>query len=238
MVGLPDNNAIKPSPSLIVELVGPAGAGKTTLSRVLSQRDEKILTGAEIELRKLEHIPIFFGNVPFLLPMFLRRYQPGRSFTWEELKYLVYLRGWPRLLSHQALNNGTVILLDHGPVFKLATLNAFGPARLKSHDFENWWRDMLYQWSCTLDLVIWLDAPDTILMERINNRDQRHAVKETSEQEVANFLACYRASYEYILTKLKANGRPNLLQFDTNQASIEQIADGILVACSFKLGGS
>jgi len=237
-MGLPGNNAINPSHPLIVELVGPAGAGKTTLSRVLSQRDEKILTAAEIELRKIEHIPIFVANVPFLLSIIFSRSRSGRSFTWEELKYIVYLRGWSRLIRQQALNNGTVILLDHGPVFKLATLNAFGPERLKSKGFEDWWRNMLYQWAYTLDMVIWLDAPDTILMERINNRDQRHAVKEKSEQEVANFLACYRSSYEQILTKLIANGRPRLLQFDTNQASLEQITDGLLVACGLKLGES
>ena len=231
-MGLPSNNAINLSHPLIVELVGPAGAGKTTLSQVLSQRDEKISIAAEIELRKIEHIPIFLTNFPFLLSILFSRSRSGRSFTWEEIKYLVYLGRWPRLLRQQASNNGRVILLDHGPVFKLATLDAFGPERLKSQDFENWWRDVLYQWASILDLVIWLDAPDAVLMERINNRDQRHAVKEKSEQEVANFLACYRSSYEHILAKITANGGPRLLQFDTNQASIEQIIDG-LHACFY-----
>src|SRR3990170_1027659 len=165
MVGLPDNNAKNPSHPLIVELVGPAGAGKSTLSRVLSQRDEKISIAAEIELRKIEHIPIFLTNFPFLLSILFSRSRSGRSFTWEEIKYLVYLGRWPRLLRQQASNNGRVILLDHGPVFKLATLDAFGPERLKSQDFENWWRDVLYHGASILVLVIWLDAPDAVLMD-------------------------------------------------------------------------
>jgi hypothetical protein len=196
------------------------------------------LTAADIELRKIKHIPIFLANLPFLFPIIFSRSRSGRSLTWEEIKYIVYLRGWPRLIRQQSSNDGTVILLDHGPVFKMATLNAFGPERLKNRDLENWWRNMFSQWAGTLDLVIWLDAPDTILMERINNRDQRHAVKEKSEQEVSNFLDCYRSSYEYILTKLKVNGKPNLLQFDTSQASIEQIANQLLVACGVKIGES
>jgi len=41
MVDMPSNNRIQQKSPLIVELVGLAGAGKTTLARALSQRDEK-----------------------------------------------------------------------------------------------------------------------------------------------------------------------------------------------------
>jgi len=90
---------------------------------------------------------------------------------------------------------------------------------------------VLDQWARTLDMIIWLDAPDSVLMERINNRAQRHHVKAKSEQEAFQFLARYRSSYEQVLVKLTANGRPRLLQFDTNQVSIEQITDRLLVTC-------
>lgn len=223
------NNAIKQGPPLIVELVGLAGAGKTTLSRALTQRDDKIMVAADLELRKKEHIPIFVGHVLFLLPIFIRRCRSSRWFTWDEIKAMVYLKAWPRVLRQQGSNNGTVILLDHGPVFKLATLLAFGPDKLRCEDFEKWWNSMFKQWACTLDMVIWLDAPDTLLVERINSRSQRHVIKGQSEQEASKFLARYRTSYEQILAKLRANGGLTLLQFNTNQASIEQIVDEVLV---------
>ena len=143
---------------------------------------------------------------------------------------MVYLKAWPRVLTQQAWNNGTVILLDHGPVFKLATLLAFGPDKLRSEHFEKWWNSMFKQWAYTLDMVMWLDAPDTLLVERINRRSQRHVVKGKSEQEAYGFLARYRASYEEIMAKLRANGGPTLLQFNTNQASVEQIVDEVLLS--------
>jgi shikimate kinase len=232
------NNAINQKSPLIVELIGLAGAGKTTLSQALSQRDAKIWVAADLELRKREHIPIFVGHIPSLLPVFLRRCRSSRWFTWDEIKAMVYLKAWPHVLKQQAMQGGTAILLDHGPIFKLATLHAFGPERLKSQGFEQWWHRMFEQWAFTLDIVIWLNAPHKILVERINARNQRHAVKSKSEREAVNFLLGYQTSYEQVLAKLTACGGPTLLHFDTSQASIEQIVDEVLVTCNLKLGGS
>lgn len=227
---LKSNSRRQKSP-LIVELVGLAGAGKTTLSRALSQRDEKILVAADLELRKREHIPIFVGQAPFLLPVLLRRCRSSRWFTWDEIKAMVYLKAWLRVLRQPASKQGTVILLDHGPIFKLATLNAFGPERLKNQVFEQWWHSLFERWAFTLDIVIRLNAPDNVLVERINARNQRHAVKGKSEHEAHDFLTRYQTSYEQILAKLTGYGRPTLIQFDTSQASIEQIVDEVLDTC-------
>jgi deoxyadenosine/deoxycytidine kinase len=142
----------------------------------------------------------------------------------------VYLQGWSNVLLKEAGSGNAAILLDHGPVFKLATLNEFGPEKLKADSFETWWDNMFKQWASTLNMVIWLDAPDTVLENRINSRDQRHLVKGKNESEVVQFLARYRASYEETLSKLKTHGGPLLLQFDTSQTSIEKVADEILFA--------
>jgi shikimate kinase len=215
---------------LIMELVGPAGAGKTTLSRTLSHRSPAIQIGSEIELRNVKYIPIFLGNAISLLPVILRQLLHGQGFTWDEIKYLVYLRGWSAVLKQEAGTEDTAVLLDHGPVFKLATLQEFGPEKLRSDGFEKWWDAMFKQWASTLDIVVWLDAPDSVLEKRINSRDQRHLVKGKTEQEAARFLARYRNSYEQTLAKLKTHGGPFLLQFDTSQTSIEKVADEIISA--------
>jgi len=217
-------------PLIIIELVGPAGAGKTTLSRVLSRRSSKIQIGSDVELRKLKYVPVFLCNVFLLLPVIFRQHRLGRWFTWDEIKSLVYLNGWSAVLKQEAATGDATILLDHGPVFKLATLNEFGPEKLKTDGSETWWKNMFNQWASTLNIVIWLDAPDLVLEKRINSREQRHLVKGRTEAEVVHFLARYRTSYDQVLAKLRAYGGPLLLQIDTSITPIEQVADEILSA--------
>lgn len=229
---------VKQKPGYIVELVGPAGAGKTTLSRTLTQHSEKFRIGADIELKKSENMPLFFRTMPLLLPIFMRRGRDGRGFSWDEMKAMVYLKGWHRVFEQQAAYPGAIVLLDHGPVFRLATLYAFGPDRLREEAVQTWWADMFARWAATLDLVIWLDAPNSVLEKRINTRQQRHAVKGKTGLEVDQFLACYRRAYEHILGRLMALKKPMLVQFDTSQSTIDQIADEVLMACNLKLRNS
>ena len=223
---------------LIIELVGLAGAGKTTLLHALSRRSEEIQIGAEIELRKLRHVPVFVRSAPPLLPIILHPGRRGRWFTWEEIKYLVYLNAWPHVLEQQAAHGGTAILLDHGPVFKLATLEAFGPDYLKTERSEAWWNAMFKKWASTVDMVIWLDAPDPILEKRINSRSQRHVVKGKTEIEAFHFLGRYRMAYEQILARLMIDGGPALFQFDTSQTTIEQMVDEVLVTVASHCEGT
>ena len=204
---MPERGAVTQPPPLVVELVGLAGAGKTTVATALSQDDENIHVGPELELRKKVHIPIFVRHLPSLMPFLLPHSRPGRWFTWEEIKAMVYLAAWPSVLK-QASKNGTLILLDQGPVFKLATLDAFGPEGTKTRRFAKWSRNIVEQWALTLDIVIWLDAPDAILVERINSRNKKHIVKGRPEQEVCGFLNRYKESYDRVLTNLEASGGP------------------------------
>ncbi len=143
---------------------------------------------------------------------------------------MVYLQAWHHVLERQVSNNGTVIVLDQGPVFKLAWLYELGRESLKSQNFERWWDSMLKQWATIMDMVVWLDAPDVVLLERIHTRNCWHIVKGKSGQEAYEFLARYRTSYEHIITRLTANRGPTLLRFDTHQKSVDQIVDKVLAA--------
>jgi shikimate kinase len=213
---------------VVVELVGLAGTGKTTLSKALSQRDERIRISGDLTLRKVGHLSIFLRQLPFLLPILLHHRPGSRRFTWDEIKSLAYLQAWPGVLRRASSTGEQVILLDQGPVFKLATLHAFGPERLKVRDSESWWQQLFEEWACTLDVVIWLTAPTDILVKRINTRQKRHMIKGRNDQEARQFLAQYQASYEHMLSRLAAQGRTTVVCMDTSQKKIDQVVEEAL----------
>ena len=56
-----DSTIVK-KPLLVVELVGPAGAGKTTLSQALSLRSDSILVGRHPSVRKVVYTPFLLAK--------------------------------------------------------------------------------------------------------------------------------------------------------------------------------
>lgn len=212
----------------IIELVGPAGAGKTTLTRKLLECFGSVLKGEDIALRRKGHLPIFLRHIPVLLPTIFP-HKGSRPFSWEEIKSLVYLRGWSTILLRQAAEKQGILLLDQGPIFRLATLYGFGPECAREPSFDGWWETMFAQWAGLLDVIVWLDAPDTVLKTRINTRAQKHLVKGKPAGEAAQFLARYRAAYRYVLEGMAATGAPKLVRFDTSQTPADKIVENILL---------
>jgi shikimate kinase len=211
--------------SLVLELVGPAGAGKTTLSRTLCQRDPRMVAG--LRVGKARQARLTLQHSAALLPTFLRRHRSDRWFNRAELRAMAYLAGWPEVLGRDA-PEPRVTLLDHGPVFRLAVLREFGPALTRSGAFERHWSLELERWGALLDRVVWLDASDDVLMERIRQREQDHGVKEGSDEAVRAFLGRYRTRLEDVLGRLSKAGGPTALRFDTARQSSEQIAASVL----------
>ena len=143
---------------------------------------------------------------------------------------MIYLKGWRYVLGRQASSNDIVTVLDLGPVFRLARLREFGPEITKSQRFEKWWNNVLCQWATLLDLIIWLDAPNAVLLERIHARKRWHAIKDQSEQGAYEFLARYRTCYEEIIAALASYGGSKVLRFDTSRESLQEVAERVLGA--------
>lgn len=218
---------------LVVELVGAAGTGKTTILRALGQRGD-IVDGARAG--RLQYLPFFAEIALTLLPAYLLRYRHGRWFSWEETRSMVYLKAWRQVVRRRSSQDGAVTILDHGPIFRLALLRGFGPEFVASQVYARWWESALAQWSGALDVVIWLDAPDAVLIERINARDRWHLVKDRPESEACAFLARYRAEYEEIIARLSAAGGPRVLRFDTAREPLDQIVSHVRAAFELEQG--
>jgi adenylate kinase family enzyme len=211
---------------LVLELVGPAGAGKTTLRSALCRRDPRIVAG--VRVGRLRQARLMLRDGAALLPTFVRRHRADRWFNRAEIRAMSYLGGWLELLEGEAPGTERVTVLDHGPVFRLAALQEFGPAITRSAAFERWSARMLESWRWTLDRVVWLDATDDVLIGRIRGRAQKHGVKDRPDAEMREFLTRYRRRLESVLESLSQGSGPLTLRFDTARQSAPEIAAAVL----------
>jgi len=71
--------------------------------------------------------------------------------------------------------------------------------------------------------VVWLDAPDDVLLRRIDGRAQQHRIQHVGPDEGATFLARYREAYRTTLA-LVADAGARLVEVDTAAASSAELA--------------
>ncbi len=236
MVALIARDQARQNAPRIVEIVGPAGVGKTTISKRLNCDGEHIQLGHFPDVRKKADALFFFYYGLGLAPFLFRLY-PSSS-VWlnrREFAWLTILSGWPHRLQLEKRKSNKVIVLDQGPVYLLAETNELGPECLKSSKAERFWKGIYRRWAATLDIVIWLDTDNSLLFERIQTRAKGHAVKNEPTPTAYKFLESYRAAYEHILGRLKANpGGPRIIHFDTGRNQPDEVVDQLLTECGLK----
>lgn len=204
---------------LVAEIIGPAGAGKSTLAQTLRQHDPTIRTGLSVwGLPSSLLLLSAFSSLP-TLPGLLRRRSCRADFG-----LVVRLNALHRLLERER-SGGKTLLMDEGAIFALVKLHAFGLEGVASRRVEKWTKSVMDRWAETLDTVIWLDAPDAVLTKRIRERHKGHRMKEQSDAEIHRFLARYRRSYEQIITELSARRNLKIIRLSTQEHSLERIAE-------------
>lgn len=210
----------------MIELIGPAGAGKTSVLRALVQRSSGVQP--EIGISKLGQLRFVVGNSVPLLPLFLREYRDGRWFSRRESRSMAYLKAWQRMLKRRDPDDGRVVVFDHGPLYRLALLRDFGPDVRQSRRYRRWWEASFEEWVRTLGPLVFLDAATEVLLARIRDRDSWHVIKETSDAEAAAYLDAHRAALERIIGEATATRQLDVLRFDTAREPAEEIAEVVL----------
>lgn len=216
--------------ALTVEIIGPAGAGKSTLAKALAACSDHIVMRDPPYYRRITSIPFFTINTLLLLPLILHLWlsDPGYPSLYD-VAQMVILRGWARTLRRGQPGTQAVGILDEGPIHMLAFLWLFGPPSLRA--VQRWWSEMYERWARALDMVIWLDAPNSVLVERIRARNEWNSVKWRSDPDAARFLDEYRTVYEDVVTALAARGRNlRVIRLDTSQESRDKVCAQVLDA--------
>ena len=200
---------------VVVEIAGPAGAGKTSLLRAIARLDPGVTAGLRVS--RPQHLRTAAGLGRVLADL----HWPFRGVRWIETKRVVHVEA---LYRAARTSRPGPLLLDEGPVYMLSRILVFGGSRLDAPGLQRWWRDAVMRWDATLRLVVWLDAPDAVLGARIRARAQPHPVKGLDDITIAAFLRDYRQAYERVLDELGVAADGRLHRFATDRTPIERIA--------------
>ncbi len=212
----------------LVEIIGPAGAGKSSLLRELGRRDANLALFADrLRARSVQNLPFYVGSGLAALPTLLQPPWRGRWYTREEVSRLLYLVGMRHVFRRRSQTAG-VTVVDQGPIFELTHLRAFGPVRLTHTTAAPWWRAMFRRWAPLFRLVVWLDAPDPVLLPRIRERAQAHVIKQSVDAEAVALLAHYRTSFNAVMQGLQGHAPIPVLTFATHEASVSEIAEAMI----------
>lgn len=208
--------------SRLVELVGPPGAGKSTVFDAMLARAANVEDAPVLLTR--EYAPTLMTNVPAILGALIR-HGAMRRFTRERLRSMVYLRALPRLVERRPPGEGNVLVFDQGPLYLLSQ------SELIDERLGRWRQETLDTWAPVLDAVVWLDAPDALLVERIDERSKWHRLKGQPLESAIEVIAEARAVYDGMISKLAAHDDgPTILQFDTSRISSDDVVEAVIKA--------
>jgi len=185
---------------VIVELAGPAGAGKSTLVQRVIARDAR---GAALSIWGLPRLGLLRSAIA-LIPTAIQAALGGRPLRLAELAQMMRLDTLRRAVARAARHH-PVVLLDEGAVFGLSWLEVFF-GRNGDPGFAAWRRRSIAGWAELLDLVVLVDAADPALAERIRTRDKPHPVKHHPDAVIYGFTATFRVAFDHVLTDLRGAG--------------------------------
>ncbi len=208
-----------------IELVGVAGSGKSTLARTLAGGNSKFTKVIVPTTDKLRNLPFFARSFGSILPVIFSYAQKcDRQFTPRELAWMMIIKNWAEHLSKYENNFSNTLLLDQGPVFLLTSLFCFGPSCKEERIKEDFWQPIFKKWADALDMIIFLDASNDILYQRIFSRPKSHLVLEQNRVVVFDFLNRWRSGYTTVLHQLSIQpSAPRILKIDTERVPIDRI---------------
>ena len=208
--------------SRIVEIVGPPGAGKTSLLSALAGRRPGLRPIRE--WRQLRFLPSFAGNAVGLLPFFVAQWTARQPLSRRDMERMVRLQASRRITQRM---RGQIVVLDQGPIYTLGTLHLSASRPTENDCFETWWNRMAQDWASVLDTVVFLEARDDVLLRRIMDRSKPHRLKSSTDVHGSEWLATLREALEGTVEAFRAHGGLSVLRFDTGKEDLPGIVDRV-----------
>ena len=208
-----------------VEIIGVAGSGKSSLARALA--NSGYVTPPFISASNPRHLAVILRVLPRLWLLVTQNLARSPRMSWADFKLMAYVTGWRKFLDdHPDLRNSTLVF-DQGPLYALGRLEAKGLGIASTPTFRRWWDEMLSSWAADISLIVWVDATDERLIERISRRSKGHAVKGRPADESSRFIAHYREVFARMLARVEEANAADVVRFDTTTLDTGELAERV-----------
>jgi thymidylate kinase len=194
---------------VVVEIVGPAGAGKTTIAAALDRGAESVTVQGPY--RSLRRVPLYARSLMAAAPVLVHARGDRRTSRARVANWLVRTEASKGIVA-QLLHPGTIVVLDQGPIYTLARADVEGVRW--DGALGRWRRSQLDHWGRRLDVLVILDAPDEVLLGRIRSRAKAHGSKAASDAEASLLFGRYRRAYATLARELRDRGRTLVRTFE------------------------
>ncbi|HLZ45771.1 MAG TPA: hypothetical protein VKQ05_08845 [Gemmatimonadales bacterium] len=218
--------------AVVVELVGPAGAGKTTLAKGVTAVDATVRSGLSLwGLPRRQLMRSAIALAPTILGAGINR-TPLRA---GELAQMIRLGALQRVVEEEATRH-RVIILDEGPVFALSWLDVFFH-RNGERVPASWRRRVVAEWSDLLDVVVFIDASDITLANRIRTREKDHMVKGMPDEEIFGFSAGFRRAFERAVGEFADAGHILVDSLKTDAGPVDESTARLMTKLQLRRNG-
>jgi shikimate kinase len=204
----------------LVELVGPAGVGKSTLAETLVNDARLFRRCVSLwGLPRRHLLSSAFEVAPVVATAAAARHPLRRP----EIEQMLRVDALRSLIDRITAGDDDVVLADEGPVFALAWFEVFF-GRNGDRGWSEWKRRVFEEWGPRIALVVYLDAPDDVLARRIRTRAKPHLVKDRSDAEIAGFTTVFRTAFHRVLTTLGVESGVPVVHWPVDERPAEQSA--------------
>jgi len=206
----------------IIELIGPAGAGKSEVAACLARVPDVLCTSMWF-VPRTELAWAAVCTIPSALALVRR----ARTPLYRELVHIARLRALLNFLDREELSRYRLVVVDEGPIYTLSWLRVIGHPMFADSRTGSWRRYIAALWAAELDEIVQLDAPDAVLGQRLRTRAKRHALADASHTAITAFGMRYRSAFGAAINDVQRHGRVGLRDFRTDHFSAAEIADQI-----------
>lgn len=203
---------------LVVELLGPPGAGKSSLAGVLAE-----VAGVTVVKNHTRHdVTAAAAAAPHALPAALAHPPPGV----DRVRWAAWagrLAAAPRVARHRIADGASTVVFDQGAAYTLVRM-----LDVRRHPGGNawWWRRSI-ETANMLDLLVVLDADTDALAHRVRSRDKRHLLDGRPVEDVHEFLDRERRSCHVVADVLAREGA-SARRMITSEISVPEQAEIIM----------